>query len=358
MINLDNTDSMLHALGGDSVVISIDSFHKQIDQAFAEMMALEIPQQYATVSDVMVCGMGGSRFPALIAYHLYKGSIRVPYTINDDYLLPASVTENTLVVLSSYSGTTEEVLTCAQQALQRKAKIITITSGGTLADWAKQNNLPHYVFNTIHNPSQQPRIGFGYSVGANLGLLFKLGLINAQETDLLSAVAALPALTKQFQLGTPKSENSAKHLAETIYNHYPYYLVSEFLTGIGNAIQNQTNETAKAISSFRVIPELNHHMMEGLKFPVDLKEMAIFVMIHSKFYSEQIQKRYLVTKEVIEKNSVPTVWHELTGGNALEQAFELMAMGSYISMYLSAMYEQDPNAVPYVDYFKKKLKQM
>jgi glucose/mannose-6-phosphate isomerase len=35
-----------------------------------------------------------------------------------------------------------------------------------------------------------------------------------------------------------------------------------------------------------------------------------------------------------------------------------MALGSYLSMYLSALYEQDPNAVPYVDYFKAKLKQM
>lgn len=358
MINLDSTDSMLQSLGGDSVVISIDSFHKQIEQAFAETRALELPAEYATISNVVVCGMGGSRFPALIGYYLFKDTLRVPYLINDDYILPGSVTENTLVILSSYSGTTEEILSCAQQAQQRKAKILTISSGGSLAEWAKQQQYPHYVFNTIHNPSQQPRIGFGYSVGANLGVLFHLGLINSPAEDVISAVARLPEITKQFQLGTPKDTNPAKQLADTLYNHYPYYVISEFLTGIGNAIQNQTNETAKAISSYRVVPELNHHMMEGLKFPVDLKEMAIFVLFHSKFYSEPIQKRYLVTKEVIEKNNVPTVWHELSGDTKLEQAFELMALGSYLSMYLSALYEQDPNAVPYVDYFKAKLKQM
>ena len=54
-------------------------------------------------------------------------------------------------------------------------------------------------------------------------------------------------------------------MAQKIINKYPYYIVSEFLTGVGNTIVNQTNETAKSISSFRVIPELNHHLMEGLK---------------------------------------------------------------------------------------------
>ncbi|MFW5704149.1 MAG: SIS domain-containing protein [Patescibacteria group bacterium] len=358
MINLDNKDELLKNLGGDSVVISINSLHKQLEQSLSESQQVNLPDDYRSAHSVYVCGMGGSRFPALINYYLFKTQLRVPMIINDDYIVPGSVNETSLVILSSYSGSTEEVLYCAEEAKKRKAKILTISSGGALADWAKQNGYPSYVFNTVHNPSQQPRIGFGYSVGANIGVLLHLGMIDIDPKQITDAITKLPGLMQNFSIDIPKNENHAKQLADAIYNRYPYYLVSEFLTGIGNAIQNQTNETAKAISSYRVIPELNHHMMEGLKFPVDLKEMAVFILFHSSFYSERIQKRFLVTKEVIEKNNISTIWHELRGETTIEQAFELMGLGSYVSMYLAALYEQDPNAIPYVDYFKSKLKQM
>ena len=63
-------------------------------------------------------------------------------------------------------------------------------------------------------------------------------------------------------------------------------------------------------------------------------------------------------KYSIEQNKIKTVWIELNGENKIEQTFYLMGLGSYMTMYLSALYEQDPAVIPYVDYFKKKLKEM
>ncbi len=355
MVDLDNKQGLLDTLGGDSVVVSVHSLHKQLEQSFHEVLAMQLPAEYKNVKNIVLCGMGGSRFPALINFHLFKQEITVPFLIIDDYHIPGFVDENTLVILSSYSGTTEEVLFCAEDAYKAGAKLISISGGGKLADWAKEKNVPAYVFNTIHNPSQQPRIGFGYSVGANLGLLVNLGMVQTTKEEIMNAVNALPGLMDPMSIDTPKTQNVAKQLAESIYNHYPYYLVSEFLTGVGNAIQNQTNETAKSISSFRVIPELNHHMMEGLKFPAELRKMSLFVLFYSELYSDRIKKRFQVTKEVVEKNEIKTIWHELKGKTKIEQTFELCGLGSYVSMYLAALYEQDPNAIPFVDYFKEKL---
>ncbi|MEK7097067.1 MAG: SIS domain-containing protein, partial [Patescibacteria group bacterium] len=84
-------------------------------------------------------------------------------------------------------------------------------------------------------------------------------------------------------------------------------------------------------------------------------KLSMFVFFFSKLFSSSIQKRFLITKEVVEKNNIETIWHELKGANKVEQAFELMAFGSYLSMYLSKMYGENPTAIPYVDYFKKKL---
>jgi glucose/mannose-6-phosphate isomerase len=358
MINLDNKESILKSQGGDTVLKSVNALPDQLQQAFAESQQISFPEDYKNVHNVVVCGMGGSRFPAIIIRELFKDVLYIPYQINDDYNLPGFVNNNTLVILSSYSGTTEEVIICGQKAKEKGAKIAGIAIGGETSNFLKKNNFPAYIFDPKYNPSGQPRIGFGYNVGAHLGFLCKLGLIDISPTIIKTAIQNLTSLLKSFTIDVPTNINPAKQLAKKVFGKYPYYIVSEFLTGVGNAVANQTNETAKSISSFRIIPELNHHLMEGLKYPKELRDIGLFVFFYSALYSPPIQKRFHITKDVVEQNNLETVWHELKGSSNIEQVFELMGLGSYLSMYLAVLYEQDPTVIPYVDYFKKRLKEL
>lgn len=355
MIDLDDIKKIVELQGGDLVIKSIDNLSLQLSESFKNSYLIEFPEDFKKVSSVVVCGQGGSRFPSHIIKELFKEKLAIPYIVNDDYNLPGFVDENTLIILSSYSGTTEEVLSCGEKAVKKGAKICGITVGGDLKTFLTKNNYPNYIIDPVYNPSNQPRIGFGYFVGGHLGILFKLGFIKSEKTEVEQAIDNLKQLTKDFMVETGKDRNQIKKLAEKLYQRYPYFIVSEFLTGVGNAIANQTNETAKSISSFRIIPELNHHFLEGLKFPDKLKEILTFVFFFSNFYSPKIQKRFSITKDVVEQNKIETAWFELKGKNKIEQTFELMAIGSYLSMYLSVLYGQDPKVIPYVDYFKKKL---
>ncbi len=355
-MDLDNVKKVLESQGGDKVVTSIDALPKQLEQSFSESIKIEFSNEYKNVSGVVVCGMGGSRFPSLILQYLFKEKLKVPYLINDDYILPSFVDKNTLVILSSYSGTTEEVIHCGITAKERGVKLAGICAGGEIAEFLKGESAPCYVFDPVHNPSGQPRIGFGYAVGGHLGLLLALGLVEVTIEEVESAISNLPFLLSSFKLDVLVEKNPAKQLAQKLLNKYPYYVVSEFLTGVGNAVANQTNETAKTISSFRVIPELNHHLMEGLKHPDELKKLAVFVLFYSGLYSPSIQKRFSITKDVIGQNKIGVVWQELKGKTKIEQCFELMGMGSYLSMYLAALYGEDPTVIPFVDYFKEQLK--
>jgi glucose/mannose-6-phosphate isomerase len=358
MKKLDDIDFILKLQGGDRVIKSIDALDKQLDQSFNESQKISFPYFYKKIKNIVVCGMGGSRFPSLIIKELFKQEISVPIIINDDYYLPAFVNNQTLVILSSYSGTTEEVIENAKQALNKKAKITAITSGGEIAKLISQKKYPGYIFNPIYNPSNQPRIGFGYSVGGLLGILIKLGFLKISKTKILSVIKNISRLTSELKINSQSEKNPAKQLVSNLYLTYPYYVVAEFLTGWGNALANQTNETAKTISTFRVIPELNHHLMEGLKHPEDIKKIITFVFFYSNLYSSSIKKRFNITKEVVEKNKIKTIWFELKGKNKIEQVFYAMALGSYLTMYLSVLYQEDPAVIPYVDYFKKRLKEI
>ncbi|MDH7475996.1 MAG: SIS domain-containing protein [Microgenomates group bacterium] len=358
MINLDDKKTVLETQGGDKVLRSINNFPKQIQQAFLESQKISYPKKYRKVKNLVVAGMGGSRFPALIIKELFKNYLTIPFIINDDYIVPEFVNHETLYILSSYSGTTEEVLINGKTAYKKGALLTGLSSGGDLQIFLNKIAAPLYVYNPIYNPSGQPRIGFGYAFGGLLGILVNLGLIKIDKIMINQAIKKLPLLMTDFFIENPLKKNPAKILAKKIFQKYPYFIVAEFLTGIGNGMANQINETAKAISSFRIIPELNHHLMEGLKFPEVLKKIAVFIFFYSVFYSPQIKKRFYITEEVVKKNNIETFWYQLKGGNILEQALELMAFGNFLSMYLAALYQQDPTTIPYVDYFKKKLKKM
>ena len=357
MLNLDNRSSVLKNQEKNAVLYSVSALAKQLKQSWAEAKKTVFPSDYKKVQNAVICGMGGSRFPAIIVKELFKTELKVPIIINDDYQLPSFVNKNSLIILSSYSGTTEEVVTMAKSALNKKAKITAITAGGKIADFIKNKGFPGYLFTPKHNPSGQPRIGFGYGVGGLLGMFFGLNLLKINSLSIDKAIKGLDLIMRNFSVDVPTKTNPAKQIAQKLYQKYPYYIVSEFLTGVGNAIANQTNETAKSISSFRVIPELNHHLMEGLKHPNTFSRIALFLFFFSSLYSPPVKKRFLITKEIVEQNKIETAWYELRGKNKIEQVFELMGLGSFFTMYLASLYQENPASIPYVDYFKKRLKE-
>ena len=232
MVNLDDVGTIIEMQGGSSVLKSINSLPQQLNQSFSESLKIKFPTDFAGVKNIVVCGMGGSRFPSLIIRSLFKENLTVPYHINDDYILPGFVDHETLIILSSYSGSTEEVIACGQCAKVKGAKIAGIAMGGEVALFLKKIHAPTYIFNPTYNPSNQPRIGFGYNVGGHLGFLFNLGFIKQPKSLISQAIENLPELLKSFFIDVPVKHNPAKELAKKIYKRYPYYVVSEFLNGV------------------------------------------------------------------------------------------------------------------------------
>lgn len=361
MINIDNIQQLLQGLGGEAVLKSIKGLSRQVSDSLDSVLNIEFPQEYKNCSSIVFCGMGGSRFPGLIAYYLYKTKLRVPFEVCDDYLLPGSVNKDTLVVLSSYSGTTAEVLHCAELAKERSAHITGFCVGGPLSEWLKKEGLPHHVFDEDNNPSKQPRMGFGYTFGSFLGILLALDLLTSDsKEDLLAQIRKEISQIPKFEQGVgvevQTGQNLAKQMALKIQGRYPYFVVAEHLTGVGNCVQNQTNETGKNISSYRVISEINHHLMEGLQFPTEHRKMALFITFFSSLYSPKIQQRFDITEDVVRQNDIEVLRHTLTAHTKLGQVFELLVFSAFMTMYLAGIYGVNPEKIPYVDYFKEQLK--
>ncbi len=355
MNTLDNVKA-IQQLDPSGVLASTKQFADQCQQAWKEASAIVFPKQYQPIYNIVVSGMGGSRFTPKTIKELYRDRIREPYEIVEDYTLPAYVDGDTLVILSSYSGTTEEVLSCGQDAVKRGAKLTGIIHGGPIADLLKKQAAPMYQFTPTHNPCGQPRIGAGYLLMGHLGLLKALQVIDIEEKEVTEAIAYARSMTERYTEDVPTAQNPAKQLAIAIDNTHPFVITAEFLKGFGNGFANQLNETAKMISDPRVIPELNHHLMEGLGLPRRLSQTALFVFFQSPLYSHRILRRFAVTHEVLAKQQIKTYDVALTGPTPLAQVLEAYVLSGFTSFYLAMLHDSDPVAIPWVDYFKKQLR--
>src|SRR3989344_465083 len=330
------------------VLDTVNFLPDQLWEAWEESRKVTLPVTFKNFKRVLVCGMGGSALGGRVvkAYASDKSSASID--VLTDYSLPSYVDSQTLIIASSYSGNTEETVSCLNQAIEKKLPVFVIAAGGKLIDLARANNLPVYILNPKFNPSNQPRLAVGYSIGAIFGALSNCGAINETDNEILEVVDFLKV--EQGELKT-----NAEELAGIIRGKTPILVASEHLTGAVHVVKNQLNESAKSFSASFDIPELNHHLMEGLKNPNDVTSKLLFIFFSSGLYHERIQKRYPLTKEVVEKNNVATYEYKMVGDNKLKQVFEVIQLGSYVQMYLGALYQEDPLAIPWGDYFKEKL---
>ena len=343
MIDLTNLEE-IRKLDPKNVYGSTEMFPNQCEQIWRE--EINFPQEYKIIENVVLCGMGGSAYGGYIAQALFKDELKVPIYSNNDYNLPSFVNEKTLIILSSYSGGTEEVLTCGEEAKNKNLKISGITTGGKLSEFLKTNNYPNLVFEPKFNPSGQPRLGTGYMVLGFFFMLKKLGFINLSDDEFLKSA-------EELKSSIPEIKNESISIAKSLAGYIPLVFCAEFLNGNAHILRNQFNETSKSFSAFEEIPELNHHLMEGLKNPLDKKIKIVFIT--SDLYSGLIKKRFDLTKDVIRKNNVEFLEYNPQGSTKISQVLNTLAFGGYLSLYLALLYGQDPSLIPWVDYFKEQL---
>ncbi len=318
----------------------------QCDYIWALAKTVEFPADYKSLENITLCGMGGSRYGAYIVKNLYWDLLKVPLLEYGDYHLPAYLNKKSLFILSSYSGGTEEPLNSAKEALEKGYSVVGLTSGGEALEMSKNYNFPSIVFNQKYNPSGQPRLGTGYMVLGTIALLTRLGYLQVSDGVVEKAISELRASREEV-------ESRAKELAQALYGHIPVYFAAEFLNGNIHIIRNQTNETAKSFSAFSELPELNHHLMEGLRNPKEKKLFMLF--ISSDLYSDKLKKRLELTKDVVGKNGVAFDEYKPSGSSKLSQMLNVLSFGGYLSLYLAFLYKQDPSLIPWVDYFKDQL---
>ncbi|KUK79617.1 MAG: Bifunctional phosphoglucose/phosphomannose isomerase [Microgenomates bacterium 39_7] len=353
--NLINSREEIKKIDQEDVLGSIEALADQIKHAWEETQTLRIQLKHKP-TQIVVAGMGGSALGASVVKHLFKDSLPIPLEIVNDYTLPHYVSEETFVILSSYSGNTEEILACAQQAEKLNAQIAVITAGGKLKEIASKQNYPIYLIDPKYNPSGQPRMAIGYAIIGLIGLLTQAKLIKLTDEEIRSAEEAVLTTMHQCTVEVGVDQNPAKSLTFALVDRKPNLIAAEFLTGAAHVASNQFNENAKTFATYYQIPEMNHHLLESLELPKSNRLDNIFLFFTSHLYHQKNQLRMTLTQEAVEKQGCMSLAIKLKNKTKIAQVFELITLSAFTNFYLAVINEINPSKIPMVDWFKDELK--
>jgi glucose/mannose-6-phosphate isomerase len=208
----------------------IDNFTKQLREAITIGQNFKPQTSNFKPQTILITGLGGSGIGGTIVSEIVSEECPVPITINKDYFIPAFVNENSLVIVSSYSGNTEETIQAMEAALKAKAKIVCVTSGGKIAEMAKQNNC-----DVILIPGgSPPRAALAYSLTQLFFILIKLQLVKTDfEKQLRNAADLLDAEEKNIR-------QEATAVAELLHQKIPVLYAVDGYNGVATRFQSAT----------------------------------------------------------------------------------------------------------------------
>jgi glucose/mannose-6-phosphate isomerase len=323
----------------------VENFSKQLTEAITIGNNAQLTAASAKISNVLICGLGGSGIGGSIVAELVSGQATVPINVSKGYFIPAYVNENTLVIISSYSGNTEETLNCMNLAFQKGAKISSITSGGKVLDLSKEKNIDCIVV----PGGMPPRSCLGYSLTQ---LLFILGFHRIIGNDFKKGLQDAVALIDAEELNIIAEANS---VASKLLNKTPVIYATTYNEGIAIRFRQQLNENAKILCWHHIIPEMNHNELVGWTQKDD--DLSVVIFLDRDEYNRNLV-RVDINKEVIRKYA-STITEVFSKGNSkIEKAIYFIHLGDWISVLLGEMRGADLMEVNVINHLKSKLSEI
>lgn len=325
---------------------------RSVDVALQET---RMPKLSRRTGHIILCGMGGSALPGLLLEELIRNDARlqklhIHTVVHRNYGLPKEASfRPALVVVTSYSGNTEEALSSYTEARKRRLPLLVIASGGKLVEWSKRDRIPCA---RIPDNIPQPRFAIPVQLSALISLLV--------------ATKLLPKTLRNELIRTGRSYNfltqktNVQSLAKNLSGRIPIFYASDKNATLAYILKINMNESVKIPAFTNVFPELNHNefnMYAALsQKQTSLRKNIAVVFLNDLKDHVRIRQRMALTAQFIKKSGVPVYSIRLAGQRPIQKALNAITLAQQFSMTLAQNMNVDPIPVDLVEEFKKKLK--
>jgi glucose/mannose-6-phosphate isomerase len=295
------------------------------------------------ISNIVFAGMGGSAIAGDLIRDWLDSEMRVPMESVRGYHLPAYVDEKTLVFLISYSGNTEETLSCMLDALDKGCRIVSISSNGALGRVSKALGLP-----IIGLPKMAAaRVSFPYLFGPIPYFLARMNLLSTErfQAEMRQAITLLERLSKEYEIDVSFEDNFAKKAAFEIFGTVPVIYSYEPYRSVGLRFKTQVNENCKLPARSDAFPELNHNEIMGWEASTKILKHYTLILLRGNDEPKEVQTRIEVLKEKFFKKKAKHVIEICARQpSLLSRMLYLLFTADMISLYLSVLHRRDPVA--------------
>jgi glucose/mannose-6-phosphate isomerase len=323
----------------ENLIETIRQAPEQLTAGLELSKDLKLDKKY---NSVVLSGMGGSALVAeLLNIYLDKFQIE----INRSYSLPQkSYDPDCLNIISSYSGNTEETLSCFEEALKNNLSCLGIASSGRVEEICREKKIP-FIRMPKPNPDFQPRFATGYSFAALLNLMANNGMLALDS-------GIFPPTTKKIKSDLKVLENLGQEIAKKIQGKTPVVYAPVKYRSLAMIWKIMFNENSKTPAFWNFFPELSHNEMVGFTKP---QANFYFVMLRDKNDHPQNLKRLEITMNLFKEYGIESVVVDIPEGDPLYRIFATLQIGSFTSYYLALAYEIDPTPVEMVEKLKSLL---
>lgn len=259
--------------------------------------------------------------------------------------LPIGDLSDAVAIACSASGQTEETIGMLRTAVERRAKVITISGGGRLKEVSAELGVPH-----IDMPEfVAPRYVFPYIFFSTLAVVNRvMGL--ACEVEAEDALASMESEAENVRLKTPLPRNRAKALALAILSKVPAIYGARVTRGVGIRFKNVLNENAKKHALFDGIPDAFHNDIEAWEDPA---EDFVPVFLRHSAENERDRTREDDMVDILAKSGKGPIQIQGSGKSSLAQLVSMTYRLDLTSYYVAVGLGRDPMPTKFIDRLKK-----
>ncbi len=286
---------------------------------------------------VVLCGMGGSHLAAGILKTIEPG---IDIYVHRDYDIPPfskSFLESSLLIASSYSGNTEEVISFYKKTKQLyDLPVLCISLGGELIDLAQKNNDPYIL---LPQTNFLPRTALGItsiavaSVFKDKNIFYKL---------------------QNISLDIDKIYKQAEFLLTNFENKIPIFYASNLNLNLAYNWKIKFNETAKQMAFYNVFPESNHNELEAYEY-IQGNQYFMPFLLRDNEDNPRIKKRFDVFEQILKDKNIQYESLDISHLDIYEKVFNLIVLGDFLTAMLADKKNIPGAEVMLIEEFKKKL---
>jgi len=320
----------------------VANFSKQLQTALDIAKAATFTTPTHTLQNVLISGLGGSGIGGTIVKELIEDNATLPINITKDYFLPAFVNENTLVIICSYSGNTEETVNVMELALQKNAKVVCITSGGKVQELASANKLDCVII----PGGMPPRSCIGYSITQLFNILENFGVCN---------VNSQAEIAKSISLLDTEEEDvihQANSLSLRLMGKLPVIYSLGATEGVSIRFRQQLNENSKMLCWHHILPEMNHNELVAWTEKND--NIVVVVWRYETDYPRNI-KRLEICESVFSKFTKNIIEINTKGTSAIQRALYAIHLGDWVSVLIADLKHVDASDISIIAHLKDEL---